>query len=357
MPDTTPTTTTTLPPTTTTEAPRVTTTAPPEATTPPPATTSPETTTEPPATTTAPPETTTPAAGTTTGAATSSTTAPPASTTAGGGTDDPKITSVEVKLDPDDGTEHNDHSIQVAADVKLTLKWETSGASGIHVENLGDFEASGETELPSKDATYSIVAKGSGSAESPPWPLEIHVHDPDEVVSQHVDVGSGVAAFVSFQAMKDGAPITDAQVGDQIDLVVVVSDAVEGVKIADQDCELTDTGDGHKQGKLSVTIEEGQDGSYAAQLVKDGTPGESQQIQVHVGLTTTTTAPPTSTTGGPGTTTTSPSSTTTAPSSTTTAPASTTTGPATTTTAIDEPWELLFEVALSDASGNPTDNA
>src|SRR5947208_347926 len=108
-----------------------------------PATTAPATTTTAPATTTTAPATTTTAPATATTAPGGTTTAPGSTTTTAGS---PQFTLVEVKIDPDDGTEHHDHSVQVAADVKLKLKWETSGAASVSIDGLGDagFDASGE---------------------------------------------------------------------------------------------------------------------------------------------------------------------------------------------------------------------
>jgi hypothetical protein len=124
-----------------------------------------------------------------------------------------------LDVQPDDGGDHNPHSIEVAADASLTLKWDASGASGVHIDGLGDFDSSGSQPLPTQDATYSLVALGGG-AQSDPWPLKIHVHDPGDVVSQHVDVQSGVVSIVSFCATKDGAPATAASAGDSLELYV-----------------------------------------------------------------------------------------------------------------------------------------
>ena len=399
------TTTTAAPAATTTTAPAGTTTAPPAATT----------TTAPAGTTTAPPAatTTTAPAGTTTSAPGGTTTAPSGTTTAAGGGGTPTISSVEVDLDPDDGAQHHDHSIEVAADVKLTLKWESAGATGMHIDGLGDFDASGSQDLPTQNASYTLVAKGDGGTESAPWPLEVHVHDPKDVVSPHVDVGAGVAAVVSFEAHDaSDQVVTSAKVGAQLKLVVVVSDATESAKIADQDADLTDTGDGHKTGNVSVTIDDPTKGSFEAQAIKGGSAADTRSLQIDVlsatttappggtttaapggtttaapggGTTTvapggTTTAPPGGTTtaapggtttaapggtttaapGGtttaPGTTTTHPGSTTTAPGTTTTHPGSTTThAPTTTTTSQDIDWSVISFGISKDGDPDPAD--
>lgn len=194
----------------------------------------------------------------------------------------PEFTSVEVTLDPDDGADHHANSIQVATDVKLTLKWEATNATSVCIEGLGDFDASGEQAVPSEDASYTLVAKGEGGAASAPWPMEIHTHDPSEVVSPHVELGSGVAAVVSFNAKKDDEVVSEAKVGDAVELVLVVSDACESAKIADQDVDLADTGDGYKQGSFTVTIAEDETGAFEAQVMKDGEVADKSSLQVDI---------------------------------------------------------------------------
>lgn len=331
-------TTTAAPAATTTAAPAGTTTAAPVATT----------TVAPAGTTTAAPAGTTTAApaGTTTAAPGGTTTSGPSSTTtAAGGGGTPTISSVEVDLDPDDGAQHHDHSIEVASDVKLTLKWESTGATGMHIDGLGDYDASGSQEIPTQNASYSLIAKGDGGSESAPWPLEVHVHDPKDVVSPHVDLGSGVAAVVSFEAHdQNDQTVTSAKIGDSLKLVVVVSEATESAKIADQDADLSDTGDGHKTGNVSVTIDDATKNTFEAQAIKGGSAADTKSLQLDVLSGTTTAAPGATTTAAPGgtttvapggTTTAAPGGTTTAPPGTTTTapPAGTTTAPGATTTA------------------------
>jgi hypothetical protein len=312
--------------TTTTAAPAVTTTA------------------EPSATTTAPSTTTTPASTTTVSPGTTTTLAPGSTTTAQAGS--PTITSVEVDVDPDDGGDHHDHSIEVSADATLTLKWETSGATGMHIDGLGDFDPTGSQDLPTQNASYTLTATGDGGAVSDPWPLEVHVHGPDDVVSQHVDVSSGVAAIVSFTASKADQTVTAVNEGDSVQLLVVASDATESVTIAGQDAALDDTDDGQKQASVTVTIEPGSSGQFEAQALAGGSVADTQSIQLDVMA-----GSPTTTTTSPSSTTTSAATTTTSPLMTTTAPATSTTAPGTTTTA--GPLISMFKIVPVDADGQP----
>ena len=284
------------PPPTTTTAPPPTTTAPPTTTTAPPTTTTapPTTTTAPPTSTTAPPTSTT-APPTTTTAPPTTTTAPPTTTTAAPGT--PAFKSVTVEVDPDDGADHHAHSLQVATDVKLTLKWEASDATGVHIEGLGDFDASGSQDLPASDATYSLVAKGDGDATSAPYPLEVHTHAPGDVVSPHVDLGSGAVTIVSFQATVEDKLVSEGKAGDEIVLTAVVSDGTESVKIGGEDADLSDNGDGHQRASVKVTLS-ADSHSFECQALKDGQVGDTTSVQVDVAgeAPTTTTAPGSTTT-------------------------------------------------------------
>ena len=286
-------TTTTTTSTTTTAPPTTTTTAAPATTTTAPATTTTAATTT---TTTAAPVTTTTVAGettTTTTAPSTTTTAPGTTTTASGA---PAFTSVEVAIDPDDGSEQSAHSIPVPDGVKLTLNWETTGAIGVHIDPLGDFGASGSEELPTEDRVYTLVAVGDGGVTSVPWPLEIDVHESTECVSAHVDLGAGAAGVSSFQATKHGEPITEASIGDTIALELVAAGTVTAAKIAGQDVELTETGDGQWKGTLEVTLTEDMDGSFEAQVLQDEEVAASQSLMVDISpaagpATTTTEAP------------------------------------------------------------------
>jgi len=308
--------TTTSPPETTTEAPTETTTA-----------TAEETPTEALSTTTTAP--TDDPSTTTTGS--SSTTADPSTTTTAASGSEPSVDEVSYAIDPDDGSEHNPHSVQICTDAKLTITWSTQNATGVRIDPLpGPFDASGSTELDSEDANYSIVALGDGGAESQPYALEVHTHEPGEVVSPHTDILSGVAKVLSFTASTGDS----AAPGASVELSIVVSVDVESVKAADQDVELEESGDGHKVGTATVTIPDGGDTSvtYTCEASQDGATADTVTLTLDITASTTTT--------------------TTAPSSTTTAPSTTTTAPATTTTASPS-WDLAdFAIVLCDADGN-----
>ena len=148
-----------------------------------------------------------PSSTTTATAAPSSTTtatAAPSSTTTGGGPSStttampsgggPTVGEVTVKIDPDDGADQHAHSIQVATDAKITLTWSTQNATGVKIDPLGPLGPNDSTELPARNASYSITAVDDSGAASTPYLLEIHTHEPGEAVSPHIDVKSGVAA-------------------------------------------------------------------------------------------------------------------------------------------------------------------
>ena len=313
-----PATTTTAPATTTTK-PATTTTAPATTTTKPATTTTaPATTTTAPAATTTKPATTTTAPATTTTAPHGTTTAPAGTTTVPPGT--PAFKSVEVAVEPDEGADHHPHSVQVSTDTKLTLKWEATDATGVHIEGLGDFDATGAHDLPTQDASYSLVAKNDSGATSAPWLLDVHTHPPGQVVSPHSDIPSGVAVIVSFEATADGKHVTEGKAGDEIVLTAIVSDGTQKVRIAGQDADLTDNGDGHQRASATITLA-ADSNSFDCQAFKDNEVADTKSLQIDVAAAVTTT-----TTAAPGTTTTAPGTTTTAPGGTTThAPATTTT--------------------------------
>ena len=300
--------TTAAPETTTTAAPETTTTAAPETTT---TAAAAETTTE------APAETTT-AAGET---STSTTAAAPSTSTTAASGDAPTVEEVTFAIEPDDGADHNPHSIQISTDATLTLTWTTQNAASVRIDPLpGPFDASGSTELPSEDASYTIVAVADGGAESAPYSLDVHTHEPGEVVSAHVEVSSGIAKVLSFTANSDGVAA-----GASVELSVLATVDVESIKVGDDEVELSDTGDGQKSGTVTVTIPD--DGStsvtYTAEASKDGAAADAASliIQIAVSTSTTTAAVSSTTTAAQGTTTTA------APATTTTAPSTSTTDP------------------------------
>ena len=348
------TTTTAAPPETTTEAPPETTTvAPEETTTEAPAET---TTAAPEETTTAAPEETTTAAagGTTTEAPGTTTTGDPSTTTTAASGEAPSVEEVTFAIDPDDGSEHNPHSIQIATDARLTVTWSTQNAASVRIDPLpGPFDASGSTDLPSEDASYTIVAVADGGAESAPYALEVHTHDPGDVVSSHTDVTSGIAKVLSFTASSGES----AAAGASVELSIVASVDVESAKVSDGEFALADTGDGHKSGTVTVTIPGGGETSvtYTCEASKDGAVADTATLTLEITPSTSTTAEPSSSTTEPSSTTTGPGTTTTSPSSSTTEPSTTTTAPGTTTTGA--PWDVAdFAIVLLDADGNPTDS-
>jgi len=251
--------------------------------------------------TTAPATTTTAPATTTTGAgASTTTTAAP-----GGG---PTVGDVSIAIDPDDGTGQHPHSIQVATDAKLKLTWATQGATGVKIDPLGSFGTSGTADLPAVDGTYRIVAVDDAGAESAPYLIEVHTHEPGAVVSPHVDVHSGVASIVSFTAKSGGAATDTAAPGASVEFEVVASDGVDSVTVDGQDVPLADGGDGHKTGSITLTVPSDAPASvtFTCKAIKGGEERDtaSATLTVAAASTTTTASPASTTTANPATTTT-----------------------------------------------------
>ena len=389
--------TTTKPPANTTTQAAAATSAPATTTTKPPAaastqgaaatTTHAANTTQAPGTTTtkAPAATTTKAPGTTTSHPAASTTAAPGnSTTAGAGggtgpgggsgagsgdaTGDAPTVDASITVDPDDGTQQNPNSYQVAKSAKLKLTWNSTNADTVDIGPVGTgLAASGSQDIPTQDANYALVANGK-TGKSQPFNIEVHTHDDGAVVGPHVDLGTGQVAVVSFVATMGNAPITSAKIGQTITLTATFSDATKSAKINGQDAALTAQPNGQQVATLAVTIDASCDGNFDAQAIGDGTGADTpQHIDIvpadatgagtadatgagtHDGTgagtsttthpSSTTTHPPSTTTHAPSTSTThAPSTSTTHVSSTTThAPSTSTTHPASTTThAIDD---------------------
>jgi hypothetical protein len=101
--------------------------------------------------------------------------------------DPPLIADISVSITPDAGGDPHPHSIQVTKDTKIGITWSSHNATGVRIDGIGTFEDSGTTTLPAAEASYSIVAIADG-VESDPWLLEVHLHEDDEVVSQHMEV-------------------------------------------------------------------------------------------------------------------------------------------------------------------------
>ncbi len=301
------------------------------------------------ATTAAPGASTTAAPGASTTAApgASTTAAPGATTTAGTG---PSISAdaVKVQIDPDDGTAQNPGSYQVATGSTLTLTWESTNATSVNIDPLGDQAASGSVSIPTQDATYTLTAKDDSGATSQPVTIQIATHDPTDVVSPHNDVDSGIAKILSISAMVNGAAVTSVTAGSAFAVTVSCSSGTDAATINGSSIDVADdgTGTGNKTGSLQVSSADPSQTSFDCQVSASGTVGDEQSCTIQVlpasttaaattTLAPTTTAPPTTTTLAP-TTTVPPTTTTVAPTTTvpptTTTVAPTTTVPPTTTT-------------------------
>jgi hypothetical protein len=78
--------------------------------------------------------------------------------------------------------------VQVSTNAKLKLTWTTKHAKSVRIDGLGSFGESGSVAIPTKDASYRLVAIGDAGQESLPFALDVHTHEPGEVYSQHVEV-------------------------------------------------------------------------------------------------------------------------------------------------------------------------
>ena len=327
-------------PITVTQPKATTTSAPPPASVPTTTTSAPLPASVPTTTTSAPPPASAPTS-TTTSAPPPPASAPTSTTTSSATA--PTVDQVSVAIDPEDGGDHHAHSIQVSTDAKLELTWSTQNATGVRIDPLGSFGALGSTSIPASDASYTIVALGDGGAESAPYLLDVHTHDPKSVVSPHVQVGSGVAKIVFFSASIDGHDTDTAAAGASAQLSFVVSDSTDSATVDGQPVPLSDLPDGHKNGTLGVTIPTGGDPSvtFALAALQGGATADTSSLT----LTITPAATPTSTTTAA-----SPAAT---PTSTTTASSPATT-PTSTTTASSPAATPTSTTTASSPAATPT---
>lgn len=215
-----------------------------------------------------------------------------------------------LQIDPDDGTTQNPPSYQVATNATLTLSWSASGASGVSIDPLGDFPASGSTVLPGQDAVYTMVPKASDGTAGQSFTVTIGTHNPGDVVSGHSAVGSGVAQVISFNAVDaQGNAITSASSGQTITLVLVVSDGADAAQIDGQSAALTEQSDGTKQATLPITISGPLTGDFTCAALQGGATADTGMVHVDLSIgaapgASTTLAPAGNTTAAPGATTT-----------------------------------------------------
>jgi peptidoglycan hydrolase-like protein with peptidoglycan-binding domain len=115
----------------------------------------------------------------------------------------PAFTDVSVSVEPDEGDAGDDqhpHSLQVSRDAVLTLRWSTRNAAGVRIDPLGSFDANGTQQLATEDAELILVPLGDDGGEGSAFPLSVHIHDPKDVVSPHVDLHSGAAEALQQSA-------------------------------------------------------------------------------------------------------------------------------------------------------------
>ena len=261
------------------------------------------------------------------------TTAPPGSSTTAAPAGGAPGISATIAIDPDDGTAQNPLSVQVAESAKLTLSWTGTNAASVRIAGLGDnLGASGSKSIGTEDATYTLVAVGADGSESQPFLISVATHPDGSVVAPHTELGSGIAAILSFCAMKGGAAVTSASVGDTLTLTAHCSAATDAVTIAGASAGLAEDADGSKTATTDVTIAAVSTGDFDCSVSAGGTVGDTGSVHIEILAAppaSTTAAPSQSTTAGPA------QSTTAAPSnSTTAAPVqSTTAAPVQSTTA------------------------
>ena len=198
--------------------------------------------------------------------------------------DGPSLEDVSVEIDPDDGLDHHANSVQVSKAAKIKLCWKATKAASVAIAELGkdQLEAEGNLEVPTQDATYTLIAASEDGKHSAPFVMEVHTHEPDEVVSAHVELGSGVAAIVHFCAQKDGADIQAIPLGGTVTLVALVSDEIDAITINGQEADLTPSGDGHLIAKLDVKPTEEGDASWPCEAKKGGEVKDKATAQITV---------------------------------------------------------------------------
>jgi hypothetical protein len=195
---------------------------------------------------------------------------------------EPQVTSASIAISPDPGTSQNPHSIQVTTDASLTLKWATSNASGVRIEPLGEHGASGSQNIPTSDASYSIVPLGQGGIEGVAFQINVATHDPADVVSPHSDVSSGVAKLISFSATADGHPFISVPPGTQVTLTAVVSDAAKSVSINETEHPVSDAGDGNKTASTQISVQDPGDQEFKCSVLQGGNVQDSFSVTVTV---------------------------------------------------------------------------
>ena len=96
----------------------------------------------------------------------------------------------------------------------------------------------GENALPSPEEASQDASEQQASEAGEPEFTDVSVAiDPDDGSDQHAH----------FAAQRDGEPVTDAKMGDSIDLILTASDGCESAQIAGQDAPLSATSDGTQE--------------------------------------------------------------------------------------------------------------
>jgi hypothetical protein len=85
-------------------------------------------------------------------------------------------------------TNQHPHSLQVSTDATVSLTWKSAHATKAQLEPGGPLKAEGTTELPAKDADYTLTALNDAGDASAPFYFSVHTHRPDQVVSTHAVV-------------------------------------------------------------------------------------------------------------------------------------------------------------------------
>ena len=205
---------------------------------------------------------------------------PGAGTSPGG--DPPALKSVRIEISPPDDADHHDRSYQVPRDAALLLIWESENATAVVVDGA-EQGASGSMAIETVDRSHTLFARGNGP-DSAEWVVEVHTHEPGNVVSPHIDLSSGVAKVVELGASKGGASVASAAVGDEIVLSILVSDGADGAKIDGAEVALSERPDGSKAGSKKVIITAADSGDFKFTAMQGGSEADSQSLHLDLDL-------------------------------------------------------------------------
>jgi hypothetical protein len=234
-------------------------------------------------TTGSPGQTTTEPLGTTT-------TEPLGTTTTSPEADGPAIEEFIGRAKEDDSLDHLETSLQVEEGSSVLLSWKLLRApDGVELtdpaqgdpQRLGPDTLTVEVQPQQESQDYSLVAL-AGELRSPAHTVHVATHPAGQVVSPHVQIGAGGASLSSFVAKKDDVEIASAAVGDEIELVAIVTGEPDSVLIDGEEAELCETSPGEHLAVRKVAVDANASGVFECQVMKDGAAADSSKVHLEI---------------------------------------------------------------------------